>query len=409
VIDRARSTSRLHRVADVEALKLAALDKTGVSVGSNGTSPHQLYKYPARFSPRFASAAIRLVSDPGDVVLDPFMGSGTTIIEGMRHNRQVVGIDVSPISTFLVRSLLRSSRSSQLDVYYSWFQKKLFRVAQNIQKYSIDPTLPLENLELVSSWRHLRLISVLITAGQEKSPTYDRLTRQVTLRTCQWAFDVKSEIPSFPSFVNQMIEVCEEVLNTCHAFGEFMDEEWGRSWRRASPSIFDGASSVVLDREFSKGRKKVDAVVTSPPYPGVHVLYGRWQVRGRRETDLPLWIIGTDRRLREGDYTLHSRREIESATYFQLLAENMQGVRSAMKTDGYMIQMVGFNDPRNQLERFVKTVEGEGFQEVKSKRLATWEDGRLWREVPSRRWYANTQGSGVHTKREVVLVFRSRN
>ena len=409
MIVRKSTVSPLHRVINVEALRSAAVDKTGVSVGSNGTSPHQLYKYPARFSPRFASAAIRFVSNPGDIVLDPFMGSGTTIIEGMRHDRRMIGIDVSPISTFLVHSLLRSSRSGQLDLFYSWFRTRLFRISRNINRFSIDPTLPIENLELVLSWRHLRLISALVAESREKSPTFERLTRQVVLRTCQWAFDVKSDIPSFPSFVKRMDEVCQDVLNTCHAFSEFMDEEWGRAWRRMTPSIYDGNSSVVLNREFSRGREKVDAVVTSPPYPGVHVLYGRWQVRGRRETDLPLWIIGSELRLREGEYTLHSRRDAEGTTYFQLLLENMQGVRTAMKTNGYMVQMVGFNDPSNQLERFVDTVQSAGFREVKSKRLATWEDGRLWREVPSRRWYANAQGSAIHTKKEVVLIFRSRD
>jgi hypothetical protein len=33
-------------------------------------------------------------------------------------------------------------------------------------------------------------------------------------------------------------------------------------------------------------------VLTSPPYPGVHVLYHRWQVDGRKETPLPFMIAG---------------------------------------------------------------------------------------------------------------------
>lgn len=31
-------------------------------------------------------------------------------------------------------------------------------------------------------------------------------------------------------------------------------------------------------------------ILTSPPYPGVHVLYHRWQVQGRKETPAPFWI-----------------------------------------------------------------------------------------------------------------------
>jgi hypothetical protein len=36
------------------------------------------------------------------------------------------------------------------------------------------------------------------------------------------------------------------------------------------------------------GRPKL--VLTSPPYPGLHVLYHRWQVKGRRETPAPFWV-----------------------------------------------------------------------------------------------------------------------
>ena len=44
---------------------------------------HCFYRYPARFSPTFAGAAIEAFSRPGQVVFDPFMGGGTTIVEAM--------------------------------------------------------------------------------------------------------------------------------------------------------------------------------------------------------------------------------------------------------------------------------------------------------------------------------------
>ena len=37
---------------------------------------HNFYRYPARFSPVFARTIIERFSEPGDVVLDPFMGGG---------------------------------------------------------------------------------------------------------------------------------------------------------------------------------------------------------------------------------------------------------------------------------------------------------------------------------------------
>ena len=42
---------------------------------------HTFYRYPARFSPEFARAAINTFTKQNDVVFDPFMGSGTTLVE----------------------------------------------------------------------------------------------------------------------------------------------------------------------------------------------------------------------------------------------------------------------------------------------------------------------------------------
>ena len=39
---------------------------------------------------------ILLHTKPGDVVLDPFMGSGTTGVAALKHGRQFIGIEVSP-------------------------------------------------------------------------------------------------------------------------------------------------------------------------------------------------------------------------------------------------------------------------------------------------------------------------
>ena len=39
-----------------------------------------------------------------------------------------------------------------------------------------------------------------------------------------------------------------------------------------------------------RGQQAPRLVLTSPPYPGVHVLYHRWQVDGRKEAPLPFMI-----------------------------------------------------------------------------------------------------------------------
>lgn len=49
---------------------------------------------------------IKNFSQPGDVILDPFGGSGVTAIEALMNNRQGISIDINPLAIFLVNSLI---------------------------------------------------------------------------------------------------------------------------------------------------------------------------------------------------------------------------------------------------------------------------------------------------------------
>ena len=79
-----------------ERLAKAACDKDRI----NGLT-HNFYRYPARFSPPFASTAIKLFSNPGDLILDPYMGGGTTIIEAIVAGRRAVGADLNALAVFI--------------------------------------------------------------------------------------------------------------------------------------------------------------------------------------------------------------------------------------------------------------------------------------------------------------------
>jgi len=61
------------------------------------------FEHGAMFPERLAEDHILSWSNPGDVVLDPFVGSGTTPKMAIRHNRQFIGIDISPEYCALAR------------------------------------------------------------------------------------------------------------------------------------------------------------------------------------------------------------------------------------------------------------------------------------------------------------------
>ena len=78
----------------------------------SGYASHDLHAFAAKFPPQLPRAFIRGLTSPGDVVLDPMMGSGTTIVEAMLEGRRGVGLDIDPLALRLGRV-----KTMPLDVY----------------------------------------------------------------------------------------------------------------------------------------------------------------------------------------------------------------------------------------------------------------------------------------------------
>lgn len=57
--------------------------------------PEHRDEHPAPFPEEFAARAIRLSTWPGEVVLDPFAGSGTTLLAAKHLGRRAIGIELS--------------------------------------------------------------------------------------------------------------------------------------------------------------------------------------------------------------------------------------------------------------------------------------------------------------------------
>lgn len=62
----------------------------------------------ATMPPRLAERCILAGSRPGDVVLDPFAGSGTTLEVALRHGRHALGIELSPEYAKLIEERIRA-------------------------------------------------------------------------------------------------------------------------------------------------------------------------------------------------------------------------------------------------------------------------------------------------------------
>ena len=68
--------------------------------------------HPAVFPMKLPEWFIRLLSDEGDVVLDPFLGSGTTYSAALKLGRKAVGIEINEEYIALAKKKLLSQQKS---------------------------------------------------------------------------------------------------------------------------------------------------------------------------------------------------------------------------------------------------------------------------------------------------------
>ena len=67
--------------------------------------------HPAKMLPAIARHAIQRYSHPGDLVLDPMCGIGTTLVEAIHLGRPAVGVELEPRWAKLARANITHARS----------------------------------------------------------------------------------------------------------------------------------------------------------------------------------------------------------------------------------------------------------------------------------------------------------
>ena len=68
---------------------------------------HTIHSYPAMMMPRIARNFIQQYASKDSVILDPYMGSGTTLLEGVVENvKKVIGFDLNPLAVLITKRIL---------------------------------------------------------------------------------------------------------------------------------------------------------------------------------------------------------------------------------------------------------------------------------------------------------------
>jgi len=89
----------------LEQFSQVEIDSSWAFVGATrkdtGYISHAYHSYPAKFIPQLAGRIIEQYSSVSDIVVDPFMGCGTTLVESKVRGRASVGTDINPVATLI--------------------------------------------------------------------------------------------------------------------------------------------------------------------------------------------------------------------------------------------------------------------------------------------------------------------
>lgn len=366
---------------------------------------HNFYRYPARFSPRFAAAAIQALSRPGDLVLDPYMGGGTTVLESLAAGRHVIGSDLNSLATFITKVKITGLTLAERRALRAWAEHEVPSFTYDLPAEEVSAFIDeskTRNLSLARA-RFIKksMAAALASIAELQTSNAQNFARCALLRVAQWALDGRKRHTPLADFRERLTSTTREMLDALSGFAAHMSDTG------CSATLLNtDAADLPRAAAFADSRSRAALVVTSPPYPGVHVLYHRWQVDGRRETPAPYWVAGCNDGQGASFYNFGDRREAAAERYFETSLRTLRAIRSIMRDGGYVVQMVAFNRPEEQMPRYLENMRLAGFSEARVDATAELNESRIWRDVPGRKWHASLRGK-TEASREVVLIHRA--
>lgn len=239
---------------------------------------HGMYSYPAKFIPQIPDRLIASLSLPGELVIDPFSGGGTTGVEALRLGRKFIGLDANPVAVLLGRiktTALTTKDREELRIVMQDVRAKAGHIQPPVEKYipSIpnmskwySPTVTASlscmrlQIEEIASERAKDIALVAFANTAARVSFQDSETRYVS-RPREVALDEPAKM-----FVSEL-----EKLTTIAAA---LNRESRRE--RIEFKCRDARVKGVFDIE----PETVGLAVTSPPYPNAYDyhLYHRFRL-----------------------------------------------------------------------------------------------------------------------------------
>jgi DNA modification methylase len=316
-----------------------------------GYSTHDLHPYPAKFIPQIPGHVIARLSLRGELVLDPFAGSGTTGLEAVRLGRRAVCVDANPVgvlagkvkTTRLDSGILRdlhSIRSSLL----THLRRLPSDPADLVREFTaFVPDIPNRQKWFPdTSCGELALIRSLLSSCESErarnvaSLAMSRIVLRASFQDLETRYASRPrEIPpgdTIASFIRSLDSIVGDLVQT--------DAE-----------ISYGVAEFILGdaRALSRNRFTeccIDLIVTSPPYGNAmdYHLYHRFR----------LFWLGADPQLLArneiGSHLRHQKEKSGVASYQAELSRCLAEMYRVLRPGRYAAIVIG--DPVYEKQRY---------------------------------------------------------
>jgi len=297
---------------------------------------HSMCSYLGCFPPQVPRRVIREVMPSDGYILDPFCGSGTTMVESVLLGRPCIGIDLNPLAVALALAKVQTvSLEDVLD--------RLIALARHYPGRADLEAVP----EDVRIFFHSRTLSQLVYLRHalDLSQSEDLFIRGALLGimhgkwrkgggTAYLSIDMPNTFSMSPGYVRKFVEKHKLVQPPVDTFAQLRERcthllREGALPRNASARVIGGDATQLPRLLEAIGVENVAGIVTSPPYLGV-LRYGAFNW-------IRLWFLGYEPA--PIDRMLDSTDSLDR--YLSFMASFLAAAAKVLKPGGRVALVVG--------------------------------------------------------------------
>ena len=106
---------------------------------------HGYHRYPAKFIPQIVSRLAEKYTNEGDLIVDPFGGCGTTLVESKVMGRPSVGVDINPVAVLITKAKITPIDPKKIE-------KAFIALKERLDTYSKDTKIKAPEHERIDYW-----------------------------------------------------------------------------------------------------------------------------------------------------------------------------------------------------------------------------------------------------------------